>query len=154
MCQGDVFGRLVPLVMTFALPQIAVILVLSFFISPWAAQMSDQYQSRVAARDDVTRVNPGVFGETGNKERVFFVESVSGDAKTVQNVFVSSLQQQKGGVSMSRTGTPRPRRTATASSSWSAAVATRALPARPNTASRNSNATTHASRPRKANSPW
>ena len=91
-------------VMTFALPQIAVILVLSFFISPWAAQMSDQYQSRVAARDDVTRVNPGVFGETGNKERVFFVESVSGDAKTVQNVFVSSLQQQKGGVSMSRTG--------------------------------------------------
>ncbi|HZQ72405.1 MAG TPA: LPS export ABC transporter permease LptF [Burkholderiales bacterium] len=91
-------------VMTFALPQIAVITVLSLFISPWAAQMGDQYQSRVAARDDVTRVSPGVFGETGNKERVFFVESVSGDEKTVQNVFVSSVQQQKGGVSMSRTG--------------------------------------------------
>jgi lipopolysaccharide export system permease protein len=45
-----------------------------------------------------------VFGETSNKERVFFVESVSGDAKTVQNVFVSSVQQNKGGVSMSRSG--------------------------------------------------
>jgi len=91
-------------VMTFALPQLAVIAVLSFFISPWAAHMSEQYQSRLAARDDVTRVNPGVFGETGNKERVFFVESISGDASTVRNVFVSSVQQQQGGVSMSRTG--------------------------------------------------
>jgi lipopolysaccharide export system permease protein len=91
-------------VMTFALPQIAVIAVLSLFISPWAAQMGEQYQSRVAARDDVTRVSPGVFGETGSKERVFFVESVSGDSRTVQNVFVSSVQQKKGGVSMSRTG--------------------------------------------------
>jgi lipopolysaccharide export system permease protein len=45
-----------------------------------------------------------VFGETGNKERVYFVESISGDASTVQNVFVSSVQQQKSGVSMSRGG--------------------------------------------------
>src|SRR5205807_552856 len=91
-------------VMMFALPQIGVIAVLSLFISPWAAQMGEQYQSRIAARDDVTRVDPGVFGETGNKERVFFVESASGDSKTVQNVFVSSVQQNRGGVSMSRTG--------------------------------------------------
>jgi lipopolysaccharide export system permease protein len=91
-------------VMTFAGPQIAVIAVLSLFISPWAAQMGEQYQSRVAARDDVSRVSPGVFGETSNKERVFFVESVSGDARVVQNVFVSSVQQKKGGVSMSRSG--------------------------------------------------
>src|SRR5216117_2776358 len=76
-------------VMLFALPQIAVIAVLSLFISPWAAQMGETYQSRIAARDDVSRVDPGVFGETGNKERVFFVESVSGDQASVQNVFVA-----------------------------------------------------------------
>ena len=91
-------------VMVFALPQLALIAVLSLFISPWSAQMGEQYQSRVAARNDVTRVSPGVFGETSGKDRVFFVESVSGDAKTVQNVFVSSVQQARGGVSMSRTG--------------------------------------------------
>jgi lipopolysaccharide export system permease protein len=91
-------------VLTFALPQIAVIAVLSLFISPWAAQMGEQYQSRVAARDDVSRVSAGVFGETSSKDRVFFVESVSGDSRTVQNVFVSSVQQGKGGVSMSRSG--------------------------------------------------
>jgi len=91
-------------VMLFALPQIAVIAALSLVISPWAAQMGAQYVTRLESRDDVSRVNPGVFGETGNKERVYFVESISGDASTVQNVFVSSVQQQKSGVSMSRVG--------------------------------------------------
>jgi lipopolysaccharide export system permease protein len=104
------FGSGLPLtawlkpVMLFALPQIAVIAALSLVISPWAAQMGAQYVTRLEARDDVSRVNPGVFGETGNKERVYFVESISGDATTVQNVFVSSVQQQKSGVSMSRVG--------------------------------------------------
>jgi len=35
---------------------------------------------------------------------VFFVESVSGDETSVQNVFVSSTHQAKSGVSMSRSG--------------------------------------------------
>jgi lipopolysaccharide export system permease protein len=91
-------------VMLFALPQIAVIGALSLFISPWAAQMGAQYASKLETRDDVSRVTPGVFGETSNKERVFFVESVSGESNQVQNVFLSSVQQGKGGVSMSRSG--------------------------------------------------
>ena len=91
-------------VMLFALPQILVIAALSLFISPWAAQMAAQYATRIDARDDVSRVSPGVFGETSGKDRVFFVESVSGEAQTVQNVFVSSVQHAKSGVSMSRTG--------------------------------------------------
>ncbi len=91
-------------VMLFALPQIAVIAALSLFISPWAAQMAAQYATRVDARDDVSRVSPGVFGETSSRERVFFVESIADDSSAVQNVFVSSVHQQKSGVSMSRTG--------------------------------------------------
>src|SRR5688572_22008794 len=81
-------------VLVFALPQIAVIGALSLFISPWAAQMAAQYTTKIQARDDVTRVNPGVFGETSNKDRVFFVESVAGGGG-VQNVFVASVQQQR-----------------------------------------------------------
>jgi lipopolysaccharide export system permease protein len=91
-------------VLLFALPQIAVIAALSLFISPWAAQMSAQYATRLQARDDVSQINPGVFGETSNKERVYFVESISGDSSAVQNVFVSSVHQKRSGVSMSRSG--------------------------------------------------
>ncbi len=104
------FGSGLPLtawlkpVMLFALPQIVLIAALSLFISPWAAQMAGQYGKRLESRDDVTRVSPGVFGETSNKERVYFVESVSDDSNIVQNVFVSSVQQNRPGVSMSRSG--------------------------------------------------
>jgi lipopolysaccharide export system permease protein len=91
-------------VMLFALPQIAVIGALSLFISPWAAQMAGQYTSKIEQRDDVSRVTPGVFGETANRTRVFFVESVSGESSEVQNVFVSSVHGTKSGVSMSRSG--------------------------------------------------
>jgi lipopolysaccharide export system permease protein len=66
--------------------------------------MAEQYSTRVASRDDVSRVEPGVFGETGSKERVYFVESISEDSSAVRNVFVSSVQQQRTGVSMSRSG--------------------------------------------------
>jgi lipopolysaccharide export system permease protein len=91
-------------VLLFALPQIAVIGALSLFISPWAAQMAAQYSQRLEARDDVSRITPGVFGETSSRERVFFVESVSGIANQVQNVFLASTQQGRSGVSMSRSG--------------------------------------------------
>jgi lipopolysaccharide export system permease protein len=91
-------------VLLFALPQIAVIAALSLFISPWAAQMATQYSQRLETRDDVSRITPGVFGETSSRERVFFVESVSGIANQVQNVFLASTQQGRSGVSMSRSG--------------------------------------------------
>jgi lipopolysaccharide export system permease protein len=91
-------------VMMFALPQIALIAALSLVISPWAAQMAGTYAKRLEARDDVSRVSPGVFGETGNKDRVWFVESVSGETNSVQNVFVSSARDKRISVSMSRSG--------------------------------------------------
>jgi lipopolysaccharide export system permease protein len=91
-------------VMLFALPQIAVIAALSLFISPWAAQMAGQYSTKLESRDDVSRVSPGVFGETANRQRVCLVESVSGDSSAVQNIFVSSVHQNRSGVSMSRSG--------------------------------------------------
>ena len=104
------FGAGLPLtawlkpVLMFAAPLIAVIATLSIFISPWSADMGAKYAARIDARDDVSRVSPGVFGETSNRQRVFFVESVSGDEMSVQNVFLSSVHQGKQGVSMSRTG--------------------------------------------------
>jgi len=88
----------------FALPQIALIAVLSLVISPWAAQMARQYAQRLESRDDVSRVTPGVFGETANKDRVWFVESLSSDSSSVQNVFVSSARGERVSVSMSRSG--------------------------------------------------
>ena len=91
-------------VLIFALPLVLVIAALSFFISPWAAEKSEQYRGRVDARDDISRVEPGAFGESRSKDRVFFVESIAGDKGSVQNVFVNSIQHRRTGVMMSERG--------------------------------------------------
>ena len=91
-------------VLMFASPLVAVIAALSLFISPWAVQKSEEYRVGMDSRDDVSRVNPGVFGESSGRDRVFFVESVSGDALAVQNVFVNSVQHKKTGIMMSNKG--------------------------------------------------
>ena len=91
-------------VLIFAAPLVLVIALLSFFISPWAAQKSEQYRSRIDSRDDISRVEPGSFGESRSKERVFFVESIAGDKTSVQNVFVNSTQHRRTGVMMSERG--------------------------------------------------
>lgn len=91
-------------VLVFAAPLVFVIAVLTFFISPWAAQMAEQYRSKIDSRDDISRVEPGAFGESRSKERVFFVESIAGDQSSVQNVFVNSTQHRRTGVMMSERG--------------------------------------------------
>jgi len=91
-------------VLYFAAPLVLMIALLSFVISPWAAQLSDRYNARVQGRDDISRVDPGAFGQSGNRRRVFFVESIAGDQSSVRNVFVSSTQQQHVGVMFSARG--------------------------------------------------
>jgi len=92
-------------VLTFALPLVALIATLTLALSPWTVQMAEKYRSRVDARDDLSRVDPGVFGESRSRDRVFFVESVAGDRSAVQNVFVNSVQHGRTGVMFSQKGT-------------------------------------------------
>jgi len=91
-------------VLTFALPLVALIATLSMVIAPWAVRMSEQYRSRVEARDDVARVAPGVFGESRSGDRVFFVEAAGSTPGEVRNVFVNSVQHGRTGVMFSRKG--------------------------------------------------
>jgi len=85
-------------VLMFSLPMVVTIALLSMFLSPWAVRLSQEYRVQLEARDDVSGVAPGVFRESKQAERVFFVEQVEGDANVVANVFVRSTQQQREGV--------------------------------------------------------
>jgi len=91
-------------VLKFVLPLVLLIALLTIFLSPWAAQMSEVFRSRLDARDDLARVEPGAFGEARGRGRVFFVESIAGDSESVQNVFVSSSQHGRAGVMVSDRG--------------------------------------------------
>ena len=91
-------------VLIFAAPLVFVIALLSLFLAPWANSQSEEYRRQLDSRDELSRIAPGVFRESANAERVFFVEGVAGDSASVQNVFVSSMQHGRLGVMVSRRG--------------------------------------------------
>jgi len=91
-------------VLLFAAPLVFLIAALSLVFSPMAAQMAEQYRGKLDSRDDISRVEPGVFGESRSKERVYFVESIAGDKASVQNVFVNTMQHRRTGVMISERG--------------------------------------------------
>jgi lipopolysaccharide export system permease protein len=91
-------------VLLFAGPLVVLIGFMSFALTPWVVQMTEQYRSRIDARDDLSRIEPGAFGESRSRERVFFAESITGDKSMVQNVFVNSSQHGRTGVMTSQKG--------------------------------------------------
>jgi lipopolysaccharide export system permease protein len=91
-------------VLMFAAPIVLVITALALFLSPWANSGADEYRRKLENREEVSRVAPGVFRESANSERVFFVEGVDGQEGVVRNVFIASNQHGKSGVTVSREG--------------------------------------------------
>ncbi len=91
-------------VLMFALPLVLVIALLALWLSPWAAQKSEQLRVAMDSRDDSSMITPGVFRESRQAQRVFFVEETSGIGNEVANVFVSSVQHGKQGVMVARRG--------------------------------------------------
>jgi lipopolysaccharide export system permease protein len=91
-------------VLTFAAPVVLIIALLSLVLSPWAVTNSEELRRQMDSRDDVSAVSPGIFRESRQAQRVYFVEEVSGSANLVANVFVSSVQHGKQGVMVAARG--------------------------------------------------
>ncbi len=91
-------------VLTFALPLVFAIAGLSLFVSPWALSQSAEYRGNLDTRKDAGQASPGAFQESSSGDLVVFVEAVADDESHVKNVFVSSVQNQRLGVTMAATG--------------------------------------------------
>lgn len=91
-------------VILFAAPLIFTIALLSLILSPWATSKSDELRSMLETRDDVSTIAPGVFKESKQSGRVYFVENFSGENNSVSNVFAQSLQHGKLGIIVAESG--------------------------------------------------
>ena len=77
---------------------------LSLGLAPWANERLDEYREQLASREDTSHIAPGVFVESSNADRVFFVESLSKDQKRVENVFVSFKMHGRDGIMVAQSG--------------------------------------------------
>lgn len=91
-------------VLMFALPLVLTIAALALGLSPWAAGKAEDYRKILDSRDDASAIQAGVFRESRQADRVFFVEGASVTDNRVSNVFVSSTQQGRSGVMVAKEG--------------------------------------------------
>lgn len=91
-------------VMSFAVPLILVVGLLSLAVTPWANRQSAEFRERFEQREDVSKVSPGRFQESASADRVFFVEGVAKDVSNVKNVFINSVRDGKSSIIVAREG--------------------------------------------------
>ena len=91
-------------ILTFALPVIAVITLLSILVMPWAIQKGETYRVQLKSRDELSSISPGVFKESASGNRVFFIEGFDELGNVVKNIFVQTTQHQKTGVVVAAQG--------------------------------------------------
>ena len=91
-------------VLQFAIPVALVCALLSMAVTPWAEAQSKEYVRLLASRDEVSSVTPGVFRESRNADRVFFVDKLSERDDVVNNVFMQSTQNNRMGVTVAQRG--------------------------------------------------
>jgi len=91
-------------VLAYALPVVAVIALLSMVLTPWALLKADQFKNKLESRDDVTAATPGMFRESNQADRVYFIENVDPGSNRISNVFVQSEQNGRIGTMVARQG--------------------------------------------------
>lgn len=91
-------------VLTFAVPFVLLIALLSLGLSPWAVRKAEVYRHQLDSRDDVAAISPGVFKESKSADRVYFVEKLTENLSMVANIFVHSKQNERTGVMVAQRG--------------------------------------------------
>jgi lipopolysaccharide export system permease protein len=103
-CTGSGLTRWIRPVMWFSTPVVGVIALLSLVLSPWAMSKVDDIKHRLDNADDVAVATPGVFRESKQADRVFFLENLDKASNRVGNIFVQSVEQGKVGVMVAKQG--------------------------------------------------
>jgi lipopolysaccharide export system permease protein len=103
-CAGIGLTRWIRPVLWYATPVVMVIALFSLVLSPWALHKSDEFKSKLESRDDVAAVTPGMFRESNQADRVYFVETLDVKTSRIENVFVRSVQNSKLGTMVARHG--------------------------------------------------
>jgi len=91
-------------VLSYAMPVVALIAVLSLVLSPWALQKADEFKNKLESRDEIAGITPGMFRESSQADRVYFIEDVDVGSNRVGNIFVRSVQNSKLGTIVAREG--------------------------------------------------
>lgn len=101
---GQGLSALIRPLFRFAWPVLVVIALLALLVLPWAFGRIEDLRDRYEKRSDIARVEPGQFQESGNGERVFFIEKNSNNQHVGNNVFIATHEANKETITSAKTG--------------------------------------------------
>ncbi|WP_034619492.1 LPS export ABC transporter permease LptF [Chitinibacter tainanensis] len=85
----------IPPVLQLGVPVVLLIAALSLIVSPWAQLKGREYRETSLKNEEVTQVAPGVFRESRNADRVYFIENFSSERGEGENVFMQIRRDGK-----------------------------------------------------------
>ena len=88
----------------FSWPVLLVITLMAVFVWPWTNQQTKDMQSRYQQRGDLDRITPGVFQESSNGNRVFFIDRDLAGDQASNNVFIAANEKGKRSVTTAQSG--------------------------------------------------
>ena len=91
-------------ILLFATPFLVAIVVLSFWLSPWAERRRLEYEQQLESRDQVALLAPGLFKEFRQAHLVVFIESINSFDNTIHNIFLHSIDRGKDVTIVARSG--------------------------------------------------
>jgi lipopolysaccharide export system permease protein len=91
-------------ILSFAGLVIILIAFLSLFVSPWATNKMSDYKTQLKMQDELSSITPGVFKESKQANRVYFVEAFDKLGTNVKNIFIQSIQHQQLGIIVAKQG--------------------------------------------------
>jgi lipopolysaccharide export system permease protein len=104
LASGVSLTRLIKPITLFTAPIFVLIVFFAFIGWPWSNAQSKLIRARFQQRDEVSLLAPGQFRESPTTHRVFFIQSMTPDQSHVENVFVTSTDNGKVSVIVSKTG--------------------------------------------------
>lgn len=102
-CGVPLRAFIVPL-LRFALPFVALVALLTLVVRPWAVTRSLELQSELQSRDEIALVAPGIFKETRNGSKVYFVERFADFGQSLAELFIRSADPRGDSITVARSG--------------------------------------------------
>ncbi|BBP01311.1 LPS export ABC transporter permease LptF [Sulfuriferula nivalis] len=91
-------------ILTFALPVVLAIGTLNLAVIPWALSKKDTFRQILDSRDELSLITPGLFVESKQADKVYFVEGLADNGARVKNLFMQSTQDGVLGITVAQSG--------------------------------------------------
>lgn len=88
-------GRLIKSVMLFAPAVALVVAILSLYAAPWAAEKAIQMREKAEQASELSGLIAGQFRESRRGDVVFYVEQLSANRKSMENVFIQTRKARE-----------------------------------------------------------